>query len=142
MKQIKVQFSPHTQGWTVEFADGTVERRTFSPHTRGWTGLSATARPYPTVFPAHAGMDREAGAPRPAPRARFPRTRGDGPTGTRVHDGDDTGFPRTRGDGPDPRDLPGAGLQVFPAHAGMDHSTSTSKASGLFVFPAHAGMDR
>ena len=58
------------------------------------------------VFPAHAGMNRSAGAPAPTPRC----------------------VPRTRGDEPAWQALLESGLEVFPAHAGMNRSGSSSRA--------------
>ena len=49
-----------------------------SPHTRGWTRTSAERLRCQRGFPAHAGMDRRVSSSANA-RARFPRTRGDGP---------------------------------------------------------------
>ncbi len=50
----------------------------FSPPTRGWPAWQEWQQYRQGVFPAHAGMAREAMRPMPRKR-RFPRPRGDGP---------------------------------------------------------------
>ena len=54
-----IRCSPHTRGWTVRFLSEA--ERTFSvPCTRGDGPLGVRLQPNgPSVFPAHAGMDRD-----------------------------------------------------------------------------------
>ena len=131
-----------------------------SPPTRGWTVVPWRIPAAPTVFPAHAGMDRCRHQPG-GPRAGVPRPRGDGPTGVDPNSLVEMCSPPTRGwTGAAPvRDRGG---RVFPAHAGMDRRAITGspfrpgvprprgdgptlvpdRSSPHMVFPAHAGMDR
>ena len=89
-----------------------------SPLTRGWTVHAAGWTMGRSGFPAHAGMDprrpRRHGA-----RARFPRSRGDGPPV-----------------------LPGASAatEVSPLTRGWTR-IPFHRRRGVFGFPAHAGMD-
>ena len=50
--------SPHTRGWTVPDPRARNGRQQCSPHTRGWTDRTLFTTVQPSVFPAHAGMDR------------------------------------------------------------------------------------
>ena len=90
----------------------------FSPHPRGWTppGLPCSSRTI--VFPAPAGMDPRESAGHIC-RARFPRTRGDGPKPGHGEYGWDTFSPHPRGWTAVPR-ASSHGTTVFPAPAGMD----------------------
>ena len=89
------------------------------PHTRGWTVLEIIECAKSYGSPAHAGMDlmndREN-----TNKERLPRTRGDGPKGTRSERARYQAPPHTRG---------------WTVHLlGGRHLVAGS--------PAHAGMDR
>ena len=90
----------------------------FPPHTRGWTFQAIIDHPHDSVSPAHAGMDpverSDTGT-----RARFPRTRGDGPVGTL---------------------LPGR-TAMFPPHTRGWTASGDRTVRRRSVSPAHAGMD-
>ncbi len=95
----------------------------FSPPTRGWPVRLAPHWPRRRVFPAHAGMARNA-EPQNRKNHCFPRPRGDGPRiqQRRVHR-----FlfsPPTRG-WPVVPVVHGASPDVFPAHAGMARTYSS-----------------
>ena len=89
-----------------------------SPHTRGWTPECAHRHWAASGFPAHAGMDPWPIGRRRV-RARFPRTRGDGPGTVAARIRRTAVSPHTRG-----WTLPftdqSATATGFPAHAGMD----------------------
>ena len=90
----------------------------FPPHTRGWTRRSLHRPKTHTVSPAHAGMDLSlmCGV---AVILRFPRTRGDGPTGN----------------------PPLIVVSMFPPHTrGWTHAWLDAYLLAT-VSPAHAGMD-
>ena len=130
-----------------------------SPHTRGWTLAEHRLLRHLDGFPAHAGMDPDAGADRPG-RPRFPRhTRGwtrrrvgraDVPDGFPAHAGMDPArsccgtrrsrFPRTRGDGPPSSTDCGQKYGVSPHTRGRTPAPPPAPppAKG---FPAHAGTD-
>ena len=87
-------------------------------------------------FPAHAGMDL-ARRSIPTRFARFPRTRGDGPT---ANDNGGIGnpvSPHTRGWTPGSRRRT-AVRGGFPAHAGMDPALEAADASSV-RFPRTRG---
>ncbi len=150
-----------------------------SPHTRGWTVSTALGTVPRQGFPAHAGMDPPHARP-PSNSSRLPRTRGDGP-GTRTqwvlhveasphtrgwtlgrghvdirrdgfpaHAGMDPGrrrhrrrrarLPRTRGDGPGYSRSKALVLKASPHTRGWTprHDRQGCLRQG---FPAHAGMD-
>ena len=89
-----------------------------SPHTRGWTRGDRRRPQQVRGFPAHAGMDLPAADANRYLRG-LPRTRGDGPDGTRNTLTLRAASPHTRGW--TPRQHPGRGRDDgFPAHAGMD----------------------
>ncbi len=89
----------------------------FSPPTRGWPDRPGTLPGPPRVFPAHAGMARVSVSGIRIGQ-RFPRPRGDGPTGAIPVSTQSRFSPPTRG-WPGRRPLERAQRHVFPAHAGM-----------------------
>ena len=93
---------------------------TASPHTRGWTHFGQVAALVFTGFPAHAGMDPRQTS-RPRPRARLPRTRGDGPEGAIRGPASHQASPHTRG-WTQASKASTRSRSGFPAHAGMDPS--------------------
>ena len=91
---------------------------TAAPLTRGWTRLAGRQRARGGGCPAHAGMDPWGRWTR-ARSLRLPRSRGDGPFGSRCARTVPTAAPLTRGWTPGGRgDV--AHPQGCPAHAGMD----------------------
>ncbi len=92
-------FSPHTRGWTggepVCAGGGSRFPRTRGDGPKGISHLGHNAG----VFPAHAGMDRTSSGPSSGGSTFSPHTRGwtEGPRG---HALEEARFPRTRGDGP------------------------------------------
>ena len=127
---------PRTRGDGPSSRISRFDRCRFPPHTRGWTmGLRRTDRPG-MVSPAHAGMDRNAAAPRDTP-ASFPRTRGDGPHSGVVNPLQPEFPPHTRGWTvrlAGRAELP----SVSPAHAGMDLNQITENYVP-FSFPRTRG---
>ena len=109
---------PRTRGdgpfWDLEDAT----RREAPPHTRGWTPQAPSAAAAAPGSPAHAGMDPRRSRSR-APRARLPRTRGDGPDRRREYGNSHEAPPHTRG-----------WTRRQAARTSLDHGS-----------PAHAGMD-
>ena len=91
----------------------------FPPHARGWTPDPARDHDGRGVSPARAGMDLYGPVDRLC-RARFPRTRGDGP------------FTKTIKRTPQP----------FPPHARGWTSVLRDVNRARVVSPARAGMDR
>ena len=92
----------------------------FSPHTRGCSADEAACGMVDRVFPAYAGMFRNAGGSR-IPRSRFPRIRGDVPPATPTV-GQNTKFsPHTRGCS-SAANISAKVAAVFPAYAGMFRS--------------------
>ena len=89
----------------------------FSPRTRGCSLRLYKDDGPSRVFPAHAGMFRNRETLPLRPR-RFPRARGDVPTGLRDYSTVNTFSPRTRGCSHRPNTTNSI-EQVFPAHAGM-----------------------
>ena len=172
--------SPRTRGWTVRVdahqsrqervprarGDGPpitashIVHLRCSPRTRGWTGDPRRARGAEDVFPAHAGMDRQAGNQQSEVRG-VPRARGDGPrqnairrptwscsprtrgwTGLRPVGADARRcVPRARGDGPAGRQSTIRGERCSPRTRGWT-APKCHSPSNVVVFPAHAGMDR
>ena len=110
---------PRTRGdGPVQMADA-LRLRAVSPHTRGWTLRGVLAGLMQPGFPAHAGMDPRTTRSR-AWATGFPRTRGDGPEGSRARSSTSPVSPHTRG--------------------WTRHCQRAAWACG--GFPAHAGMDR
>ncbi len=97
---------------------------TAPPHTRGWTRLDRRTSHSGRGSPAHAGMDPSAGS-RPAPGARLPRTRGDGPYTVQGPVAADLAPPHTRG-WTHHTGVHRCGRSGSPAHAGMDPWRSSS----------------
>ena len=89
-----------------------------SPPTRGWTRRVWSTLRLVEGFPAHAGMDPINRVPTGC-LSRFPRPRGDGPTGAALRD-----------------EIQG----VSPPTRGWTHQ-DTERGKLLLGFPAHAGMD-
>ena len=133
--------SPHTRGWTgdselvVAFASGV-------PRTRG-DGPGSHRRPHgpQRVFPAHAGMDRQA-ARRTRWKESVPRTRGDGPLHASMSSQYPCRVPRTRGDGPPCARSRQTTTRSVPRTRGDGPFDGKDLFSASRVFPAHAGMDR
>ena len=111
-----------------------------SPRMRGWTAEADRHVPHVEVFPAHAGMDRNA-QHAVQDLQGVPRACGDGPRGVQVTTVTEGCSPRMRG---------WTGVQRQPAHAqagvpracGDGPVASPMSAGNDDVFPAHAGMDR
>ena len=98
-----------------------------SPHTRGWTRTEAARGEKSYGFPAHAGMDPDAGV-HALVGAGLPRTRGDGPGGGSAFSTPRPASPHTRGWTVVLPGLSAAGAG-FPAHAGMDPAPLSGSGS-------------
>ena len=107
-----------------------------SPPTRGWTAELAAGRRPRCGFPAHAGMDPSRWRCSQA-TPRFPRPRGDGPSGRRSRRAGREVSPPTRGWTPDVYSAADR-WQGFPAHAGMDPSTQSLRVDATW-FPRPRG---
>ena len=111
---------------------------TVSPPTRGWTPPRRSRSRRCAGFPAHAGMDLEAGW-MSNPQTGFPRPRGMDPPPTSVQDMA-YGFPRPRGDGPAELHSSRRDREVSPPTRGWTAFTRFT-VNSVRGFPAHAGMD-
>ena len=102
-----------------------------SPHTRGWTHAERATGPARRGFPAHAGMDPGRYI-REGVREWLPRTRGDGPPGSRPAAPPPRASPHTRGwtPGTEGRRARSPG---FPAHAGMDPARPGRRRGGRWL---------
>ena len=109
--------SPLTRGDGPTNHLGDCEKLQFSPHTRGWSVDRAPPPVGRDVLPSHAGMVRCSGS-RIRGNPSSPLTRGDGPEWDYWNDGGRAFSPHTRGWSGFPLVRP-EGLAVLPSHAGM-----------------------
>ena len=113
-----VEGFPRPRGDGPQTTDVALLLDAVSPPTRGWTRMQRDQMIHDQGFPAHAGMDLSGHAVELA-SCRFPRPRGDGPSGGNVLDGRTWVSPPTRG---------------WTQH-------TTGRQEDHMGFPAHAGMD-
>ena len=108
-----------------------------SPHTRGSSYYGPTRTSLRTVVPAHAGVIRASGGPRPCAQSR-PRTRGGHPLGMGGAHRQRRSSPHTRGSSGPSGSKPGR-RPVVPAHAGVIPGTMAPMSARTWSSPHTRG---